>query len=85
MPQRRRRSATSGSTAQTSDSATWYTVLGWRCLLAADLGDELGDEINQLVIQPVSSFYEPPVQVRIDIHRHSHPALPFSSCRAPPL
>ena len=43
--------ATFGSTAQTANSAAWYAVLGWCCLLVADLGDELEHGTNQSIIQ----------------------------------
>ena len=80
-----RRFTTLGSTAQTSNPATWYIVLGWRCLLAADLGDKLAHESSQSIVQPIGSFSDQPVCPRLDVHRHSHPALPSSSCPTPPL
>ena len=51
MSRRRCWSASFGSTAETSNSAAWYIVLGWRCLLAADFGYELEQETNQLIVQ----------------------------------
>lgn len=50
MSRSRRGSAPSGSTAQTSNSAAWYIVLGWCRLLAADLGDELEHDTSQSMI-----------------------------------
>lgn len=47
-------SASFGSTAQTSNSAARYIVLGWRSLLAADFGDELEQETNQFIVQFMS-------------------------------
>lgn len=78
-------SATFSSTAQTSNPATWDIVLSWRRLLAADLGDELEHKSCQFIVRPIFSFFPLPVNPRLGVHRRSHPALPSSSCPAPPL
>ena len=57
--------ATLGSTAQASHSATWYIVLGWLCLLAADLGDELEPGISQPIVQIIVASHGQPVGSRI--------------------
>ena len=77
--------ATLGSTAQTSHSATWYIALGWLCLLAAYLGDELESKISSSIVQIIFASHGLPVGPRLHVHRHSHQALPSSSCPAPPL
>ena len=83
MSRCRSRSATFGSTAQTSNLATRYIVLGWRYLLATDLGNKLAHESSQSIVQPMIFLFT--LCPRLDVHRHSHPALPSSSCPAPLL
>ena len=70
------------STAQTPDPATWYVALCRRCLLASDLRDELEHKTGQLIILTIICLYQ---FQTLDVHQHSHPALPSSSCRVPPL
>lgn len=85
VSQRMRWSAAFCSAAQTPDPATWYVVLCGRCLLAADLGYELEHRTSQLIILTIMFLCVLRVNSRLDVHRHSHPALPSLSCRVPPL